>query len=382
MWQLTWDDIADCRPCIFSIIIWSLCNGIGTPIVAALLAVRELIPKRVILRIVHCHIWEIDEEANRRSKAVLANHLLPGTVTYHGDLKTFPSVAAQQSFDPLTLHLVLTGTPCQAISRAAKMAVHRNRFGLHASPSNLWHVAYEGICVLKDMVKLQQLIVFSENVIPAHGDDLKELDAQAGFRSTMFPTQQEGNSRPRLVWTSVPLPVMEIPQRVFGLQDTPRLRACFPRLFWQFASQEPMSAQDRATVLACVDRTKQPMGLPEIDKWATCVGMDRCTIAALKSAAPCLGTVTVAPPSTFAGKHKCGSLTYCDPCCHTIAALGAGWNLQTTKRYLVTLLKVFLYFRDFHDDHVAAVFHTASFPYDQQPHKCGDSCSLARAKFQ
>jgi hypothetical protein len=143
-----------------------------------------------------------------------------------------------------------------------------------------------------------------------------------------------------------------------------------------------MSAQDRATVLACVDRTTQPLGLPEIDRWATLMGMDKCTIAALKSAAPCVGTVRVAPPSSFAGMHKCGSLTYCDPCCHTIAALGAGWNLQTTKRYLVTLLKVFLYFRDFHDDHVAAVFHTASFPYDQQPHKCGDSCSLARAKFQ
>ncbi len=106
MWQLSFDDIADCRPCTFYVVVWSLCNGIGTPIVAALMAIRDLFPLGVVLRIVHCHIWEIDEQANRRCRAVLANHLVPGRVTYHGDLQTFSSIAAQQSFDPQTLHLV------------------------------------------------------------------------------------------------------------------------------------------------------------------------------------------------------------------------------------------------------------------------------------
>ena len=212
-------------------VIWSTCNGIGTPIVAAMRAIKKLEQQGVILRVTQCHIWEIDQEANNRCEAMLRFHEVPGHIVFHGDVKSFPSVAQLQTRRNDVVHLVLTGTPCQAISRAAKMSAHRTKFGLHAAPSNIWHGVFHGIKQLQQQVGQANMIVFSENVIPANGRDLAELDAQAGFRCTMAPDLMEGNSRPRFLWTSLPLPKMQVPSRNEESRCPPCLRTCFPQMF-------------------------------------------------------------------------------------------------------------------------------------------------------
>jgi hypothetical protein len=107
---------------------------------------------------------------------------------------------------------ILTGTPCQAISRGARLT-GRRKFGLHAMPSKLWHVAYAGIYHLQILIGIARLITFSENVIPGNAADLKELDEQSGFRYSMDSTPNEGIARQRYLWSNRKIPfVIKLPR--------------------------------------------------------------------------------------------------------------------------------------------------------------------------
>ena len=140
-----------------------------------------------------------------------------------------------------------------------------------------------------------------------------------------------------------------------------------------------MTRQDRQTVLDCVDKSR--MTLPSMNTWANMLGIDETSKMALRTVAPCKETIFICQPSHFAGTRACGTVAYCENCSHTLAALGAGWNLKTTTRFLEILLRVFCYFRDFPEDSVDDVFATAAFKYDVSPHVCGEDCVLARNCF-
>ena len=67
---------------IVNLVVYSLCNGIGTPLLALLWAIQHLDPDSVEVRIHTTFIYEIDATANTLNNALLVHQNYPGHVRH------------------------------------------------------------------------------------------------------------------------------------------------------------------------------------------------------------------------------------------------------------------------------------------------------------
>ena len=329
----------------------------------------------------------------------------PGHISFEGDLHGFPQLIMHlflnnewKEWTKDCYFLILTGTPCQSISRGARLT-GRRKFGLHVMPSKLWHVAYAGIYHIQILIGIARLITFSENVIPGNAADLKELDEQSGFRYKMDSTPNEGIARQRYLWSNRKIPFViklprdmttdrsEMPPRYtfatpLGLKGIPALRACFPNLFWEYVfDPKTMSRQDNITMEACkvikskysdTEYYKDDHGkrLPPLFLWAQWMGLDEVSIDILLDNTKCSHLVQVNRRDQPTHKELCGINGYCHGCSETLHALGEAWNLQTTTRFLATILLG-----------VVKNVSAGQFNYTIPPHICTEDCPKTRNHF-
>lgn len=377
------------------LLVFSLCNGIGTPLVAliqAVLAFNALSGTHHIT-IDHTIVYEIMESSCKLCAEFLRAAHYPNSIQYMGDMSGFPDYAEHifhseywRFFLTYATILVLTGTPCQSISRAAGMT-KRRWFGIHAHPSNIWHLAHCGIVNLSKFAGLNKLLVFAENVIPFNQADLNHLDMTAGFRTKLEPMKHDGNTRPRLAWTSVKLPdcinLMKNEQNYFLLPPGwkynmqfvfPTLRAIFPVLFWRWC-QDPtdLTDQDRRTVQSCYLISPQGFRLPTLAIWIQLMGISTELATAMQTVFPCSKQVQFF--HTFFGHitEDCSLHCYCENCSIILQALGEGWNLQLSTRVIRHLLQ-----HRFHTDEDKLQFY--NYMHSKPVHICHENCSQKRSK--
>lgn len=285
----------------------------------------------------------------------------------------------------------MLGTPCQSISRGSALNGKRKRYGIHASPSNVWFHAYNGIHKLFERIG-NRLVVFSENVNCPNQQDRQTLNQTAGFCSEMTTRAAEGGTRNRLLWTSIKLairpPASEIEQVRMRLpapyqynttwQTLPCLRAIFPSLFWSHATDpESVPQFDKNTIKQCMlwNENLEEEVLPSLEIWAMQMGITKEIIEALQSKFPCHKEVTVfIVHANRTAVLKCSENIYCNRCSTILHALGEGWNVNTTFSYL----RQFLYTIAFH--HQAGFHKAETFKYNYIPHECTDRCDQARPK--
>ena len=185
-------------PPTMNIIIISACNGIGLPILVlstALIKLEKQFRTGFNINIIETHIFEISTDASKICTDILNAIKFPGVTYFQGDMNNYPQFVGnlmnkikQPGYQDV-IFIVLSGTPCQAISRAARKP-YRTRFGIHAAPSNIWWKFYEGYTMMLKAVKHHRILNFCENVQPACNDDTSTLDQTAGFRSTMTTTSR------------------------------------------------------------------------------------------------------------------------------------------------------------------------------------------------
>ena len=375
---------------IVNLVVYSLCNGIGTPLLALLWALQHLDPDSVEVRIHTTFIYEIDPTANALNNALLTNANYPGQIQHCGSITEFARDVHQHA--GLFVHasfivLVLSGTPCKSISRGC-VRTTRRRFGLHASPSNLWFAAHSGLVALQERLG-DRLITFAENVIPGSTTDLHILDATAGIRTTMQVPPAQGASRQRYAWTNVRITSiirsnhtdedhdnhrLRLPpgwQYNSPTRPLPCLRAIFPRLFWQSANRDPtLPPHDISTVAQCLlfHEPTQNTRLPPLPVWAQQLGFTNVHIQCMTTVLPCMQTIMVHTHQGTSMNQNCGQETYCSNCSELLAALGEGWHLIVAQEHLLTLLCT--YFQE--------PFTAPEFRFIQQVHYCHDQCHLAR----
>ena len=367
----------------------------GLPLLALHQACKQLADRGIRFHILVVFVFEINEDANSLSKSIAKSLGNPFSVLSLGNVQLFVSHVDQLDYliNPgLSSHilvLVMLGTPCQAISRGSALNGKRKRYGIHASPSNVWFHAYSGIHKL--FLKLgNRLVVFSENVKCPNQQDLQTLNQTAGFCSEMTTRAAEGGTRNRLLWTSIKLATrlpasqtecvrMRLPvpyQYRTSWQTLPCLRAIFPRLFWNNAS-DPESVQqfDKNTIRQCMlwNECLEEEVLPSIEIWAMQMGINKDIVVGLQSKFPCHKKITIFQvQADKTSVLNCSEIMYCDHCCTILHALGEGWNVNTTSSYLHQLLYTIAF-------HHQAGFHKAeTFQYNSIPHVCTDHCDQAR----
>ena len=380
---------------VIHLLVFSLCNGIGTPLVALLRAVLDFNRHSEFFHILidHTIVYEISAQSNELCKQLLIAARYPNSIQHMRDMAGFPEYAKHifqsfywKTFLSYATVVILTGTPCQSISRAAGMT-KRKWFGLHAQPSNVWHLAHSGIVVVATHIGTDRLLVFAENVIPFNALDLRHLDLTAGFRSNLEPMKHDGNTRPRYAWTSVlisgKMQRLEGEQDLFQLPEGwkfnmqyafPTLRAIFPWLFWQW-SQDPtdLTDQDRNTVQSCFMLSPEGLRLPSISIWIQLMGFSKDLNLAIQSSLPCLHKVQFF--NSFFGytKEACGLHCYCENWSIILQALGEGWNLQMSTRFIRHMFQCQYGTKE---DSVRRFDYLHSKP----AHVCSDSCPERRAK--
>lgn len=345
--------------------------------------------------IVDTYVFEIDPCANQTCAAFLSYSGYPGSIHYCGDLQSFDSHAAN-----LPLHipagaayriLVLSGTPCKSISRGCVRNPNRRFFGLHADPSRIWWLAYQGINRLQQDHH-QWMFLMVENVVPASVTDLQELDSTAGFRMEMNVPPEFGAPRRRFIWTSVhfnpgslPTPnrPFETPAKLFSLPQgwkyphssgLPCVRAIFPFLFWKYATEDTsLSQQDRMVVEQCLLWHEQTasLRLPTISIWGSVMGLHPNLIAILLITHPCIGNL-VAHTSTSTKRAPCGQWAYCDNCSSILTMMGESWHLEVSSHYVYQAMKEFLS----QSLEPESFYHM--FQYTVPVHRCDNLCVMQR----
>ena len=376
--------------------VYSLCNGIGSPLLAIQWAVESFNFTKSVeeqpLEIHSTFIFETSPAANKASTAILHYTKYPGTVEYLGNLSGFHQHAVQL---PLAIPegkpyriLVVSGTPCKSISYACTKSPNRTRFGIHADPSNIFWMAQAGLNRLYEDHD-HWMWSFAENVIPGSSVDLHELDANLGYRYRMDVPLALGAPRKRYFWTSyraepppVPVPATDsqgryrlpsgwnYPDKSLGL---PCVRAIFPYLFWNFAqSPEEMTPADRMVVMSCqlLNSEDNSLRLPSMSIWAEVMGLNSHLLQVLQSVFPCAGTVSASYPQFH--KAKCGRWAYCDQCSEILTMLGEGWHLTVVSHFLYHSFVSYIRACDT-DYHLF-------FSFMQPVHQCSRSCPLARTR--
>ena len=320
----------------------------------------------------------------------------PGMIQYQGDMHSLPCFVEHlfesqswQSFLTVATIIVLAGTPCQSISRGSRLT-GRTRFGLHAMPSRLWHLHHQALYKIAQRLPSSRFLFMSENVIPANQSDRQELQRTAGFESEMCAVQTDGMTRPRLAWTSVcsdllrvdfepdspvfdnsRLPVPWQYNHALGLVF-PTLRAVFPRLMWQYATNRgQMSEMDRRTISSCFLFHQGTLRLPTLAIWAQLMGFPQHLSSLVHTISACAGTVSFHDNLDVWTVEQCGISVYCDTCSTLLQAFGEGWNLKATTRFLTTLLAT----------QFGPAIPKQFFLYDCPPHDCTDQCSRVRLTF-
>ena len=381
----------------YLLFVYSLCNGIGNPLLALQRAVEDLELTGSRVRIHSTFIFEKDDDVNKMCKHALLAHAYPGKVHWLGDLTQFPNHASNLKVQSTsTWHyriIVLTGTPCKSISRGCRMNRNRTRFGIHASPSNLWWLAHQGITDLQ-VEHGRYLLTFIENVVPMERD-LAILDRAAGFRHNMHVPTSAGAPRDRFFWSNwrfvIPNPShLESGPRVGILEPTrtrlpagfqyssssgqlPCLRAIFPKLFWDAANQIPgFTAQDLQTVRQCKlwDENLRIFRLPTLEIWGLMVGMTEEHIKVMRDALPCKGDIA-SWPGEFRITGFCSEWAYCENCSIILSALGECWHLEVTSHVLSHCLIPFI------EQFSQPKSIRESFTY-VNVHICSNTCPLAR----
>ena len=381
----------------YILFVYSLCNGIGNPLLALQRAVEDVELTGTRIRIHSTFIFEKDENVNKMCQHTLIAHGYPGQVHWLGDLIHFPNHASTFPFQ--SNHgwqyriIVLTGTPCKSISRGCRLNRSRTRFGIHASPSNLWWIAHRGIVHLQ-YEHGRYLLTFIENVVPME-KDLAILDKTAGFRHSMRVPSSAGAPRDRLLWSNwqftIPAPCHLVPVQKPGLQDSSRtqlpagfqyssptgqlpcLRAIFPKLFWDAANQIPgFTAQDLQTVRQCRlwDENLRLFRLPTLEIWGLVVGMTPEHVKVLRDALPCQGD-TSSWPGDVRITGFCSEWAYCDNCSIILSALGECWHLDVTSHVLSHCLIPFI------EQLSQPQSIRETFTYGNV-HICSNTCPLAR----
>ena len=379
---------------IIYVLVFSICNGIGTPLLALLDAIKAFNSASTVfhLQIAHTIIFEILDSSNRICQDLTRLAFYPNSLQFMGNVDGFPAYVEHifanslwQNFLATALVVVLTGTPCQSISRGARLT-NRRWFGLHAAPSNVWHAAHHGLVNLHRFLGYKRLITMCENVIPFNSIDLNHLDRTAGFRQDMNPLVEDGITRPRFAWTSTKVQFLKPWEQIIlhfarlppGWKYNmtvafPTLRACFPFLFWKHI-QDPLllSPSDKATVQACYIYSPQGWRLPTIELWMQFMGLPSNLHDAFKLSLACTGNIKVFK-DTGVDTYACGIHCYCDNCCQVLQALGESWNLQVATRFLKDLLWTHMTIRE--DEDVGQFYdYGSTIPF----HICSGTCNLRR----
>ena len=383
----------------FEVILVSICNGISIPPLALFTAMRQLQSLNIEFKIIDTIIVEHSDQANQIGRAVLDRHGYPGNLHLVRKLEDLSHWIDQHFGNSDTIHwqdkllIILAGTPCKSISFGCSKNINRDKFGLHASPSNLWFLAQESINKLCTLFPSYRRIVFIENVVPPNKEDLQELDKTAGIRSTMEP-QAVNAKRSRCVWTSIPLHLhhnYKFPYPLYDIAEDwcfqhnrvfPTIRAIFPKLFWQaFENPSTVSLQDMTTIDDCIvlhKPTNAPR-LPSIPVWATLMGFDLRTISAITSTFPCSLNIRCLDQSNNAITTACGAQVLCPNCSTILQHIGEAWHLSTATKHLYSLLLNFVEIHNCIEDPIQH-FELVSFPYNYPIHQCSISCSRARTK--
>ena len=389
------------EPSTILLVIYSLCNGIGVPLVALAQAVHRFNQGQNHLKLeIHTtFVYETNALANTINHRMLKRgNAYPGHLHYCGDLDQFPRdvVTHGSLLAPLNVvAVVLTGTPCKSVSSGCRMNPNRNSFGIHASPSNLWFTAHRGLVELQCRMECR-MITFIENVVPGNRSDLQVFDQMAGHRHSMNVPTHQGAPRPRYIWTNVhwrqciPLPTRHdatvscatsarkpLPtgwHYTHQSKGLPCLRAIFPRLFWQYANEdETLTNQDNMTVQQCLlfHEPSEDIRLPPLDIWGDQLGLNMYHIQECIRAAPCHKHITVHPTTSSYYSTTCGRVAYCGNCSDIVAALGEAWHLDVAEAHLFKTLASFF----------AEPFCPPTFIYNQPCHWCTEACHLASNTF-
>ena len=112
--------------------VYSLCNGIGSPLLALQWAVDSYNntkdDEQDAAIIVQTYIFETSTSANQVNDALLRRSNYPGEVHHMGDIKEFSRHASNLVLliPPGRSYrvLVLSGTPCKSISAACRRSIH------------------------------------------------------------------------------------------------------------------------------------------------------------------------------------------------------------------------------------------------------------------
>ena len=356
--------------------------------------------------IIHTIIFEIDPIASKFCEAIHQQVGYPGPVQSAGSVDNMARIVKElchhiqdtnhQFFGALVV--ILTGTPCQSISRAATRAANRVRFGLHAEPSNTWFKVHEAIHSIACHLHPAQYMVFCENVVPAMIEDLQILDSTAGFRKTMT-TRYQGLVRQRYCWTSlkfVPWDTNPVPMRLpegwtfLNSKAPPSPRAVFPWLLQRaLFNFDQLPEADQQTVKSMRMLFHGKVYLPSIEVWAILVGLPPSIITTLTKTSPCEEWFQATPgwrqsPEDF----RCGRSAYCGPCSRILHHLGEAWHLDTTTAFVGGCLEAFLRMHSgffalkdpFGIPWGVQIYDRFAFKYNISPHQCTASCTLARGK--
>ena len=377
---------------LFTVVIFSLCDGTGIPLLALLIALDQLRQKNYVFNIVETHTYESSPLSRKLSQALRHAIDYPGPVYEHADIANFPVHAQRQQ--PADYVIVLGGTPCTAISKGARFANRTFNYGLHAPPSNLWWTAKQGIKTLYQQVG-HRLFTFIENVIPANDIDLLELDNTAGHRHTMHATETEGAHRPRYVWTSVGfqqpsttillvLPEIRLTPPLQWTTDPrssrryPTLRSIIPSRLYALAAdptQIPLHERDQLQEFFVYNPCTGRRQLPPLQDIASFMSVPPYVIQAFKDTHPCKQTVIYMDHQDNVITEPCGDNVWCAHCSDVISALGAAWNTSTTSRHLLASLSTFVGFQLLGDQSILA---NETFNYNTEDHVCTKHCRFNR----
>ena len=376
------------------IFVFSLCNGMGNPLLALHNAVDDLQMVGHKIKVRKTFIFETVEDCNKMCKAALQTIQYQGTVEFCGDLINFPDKVYELP-RMLNAHtqffiVVLSGTPCKSISLGCRMNKNRRHFGLHAAPSNLWWTAQRGMANIEVLFP-SKLVTFIENVQPVL-KDLQELDQTAGCRYSMCVPTNAGNPRKRFLWTNWQVRFAEYSsmshvtdfkgrpwlgkhlQYMSPSHTLPCLRAIFPKLFWQHAEGDPdLSPQDAATVQQCRiwKEDVEEEVLPPLITWATFLGLPSEILASMQHVLPCKSNIVVWNKGVRK-EYYCSAVAYCENCSIILSALGESWHVDVTTFHLSSLL---LQFQEFHKHNP----DSRPFQYTKFcPHYCTSTCPLSR----
>ena len=380
----------------FNVILISICDGTGIPLLAMLTAIHHLKQRGIHITLVQTFTFENNRDSIMMARSLRAAIKYPEPVTEYEDLHMYPTLVDSMHIPANTIVFTMTGTPCTSISRGASYAVRSRDFGLHGKPSNLWWKVHAGNIKLQQRIGTR-FVFFAENVVPANNIDLEELDSTAGYRNLMVTLAQEGASRARMSWTSIAyaqpsnaillkLPSGTLPGN-FTLDKNPQstrayptLRTIIPCRLWEMA-QPPhtMTKHEELEIkrFFIYNRSSQQYELPSMQALGHLMSVPPYVMKAFELVHPCKKTVVLIKHAVLS-KQTCGKEVWCDGCCTIASALGSAWNASTTSRHIAQLFATYAFFHDFPPDWTALLLKEETFKIPGHQHNCEADCKFNR----